>query len=169
MNCFNPSIEGQPLQPKKAEPDHPTDWVSIPLSRDSHCNTMVYMYLGNGCMNMFQSLCRGTAIATIQRLFNLRNWMCFNPSVEGQPLQHWDDVLFNNHPLEFQSLCRGTAIATWCIVREVKESQEVSIPLSRDSHCNAVGAKKFFYQANVSIPLSRDSHCNFSVSSFIWG
>ena len=86
---FNPSIEGQPLQPvatavsvaTKASP------VSIPLSRDSHCNKT--MYLSIGTMSV-----------------------CFNPSIEGQPLQPYRVDRLRCSGVSFQSLYRGTAIAT---------------------------------------------------------
>ena len=62
---------------------------------------------------MFQSLCRGTAFATVMDAtmyaFPKR---CFNPSVEGQPLQRCR--------VEFRD----------------EMVKVVSIPLSRDSLCN---------------------------------
>ena len=85
--CFNPSVEGQPLQRVKVE-------------------RITYL-------NGFQSLCRGTAIATAScPTLNGCRVDCFNPSIEGQPLQQnlmklrWTDLK------RFQSLYRGTAIAT---------------------------------------------------------
>ena len=108
---FNPSVEGQPLQLYS----RPFTWVP---------------------QDKFQSLCRGTAIATSSRGRKDRSWWGFNPSVEGQPLQRifsgrddGDDESFNpsvegqplqhifirnasDREVEFQSLCRGTAIAT---------------------------------------------------------
>ena len=110
---FNPSIEGQPLQ----QPAQPTDWDKL---------------------LMFQSLYRGTAFATPQLLLVLHSFVsfnpstegqplqltemkdegiefpkCFNPSTEGQPLQR-ESTVPGNTPQEkaFQSLYRGTAFAT---------------------------------------------------------
>ena len=62
MESFNPSIEGQPLQPLKV------------------------VRLMHGIL--FQSLYRGTAFATVHDFW----WCyyrinSFNPSIEGQPLQ----------------------------------------------------------------------------------
>ena len=93
--------------------------VSIPLSRDSHCNTIVWS--SDGQYRMFQSLYRGTAIATREASSDGTCGLCFNPSIEGQPLQRVDmyqsQVLWH---FEFQSLYRGTAIATTNAEAEVK-------------------------------------------------
>ena len=64
VRCFNPSVEGQPLQPPQGE------------------NIML-------TVTKFQSLCRGTAFATLD-----------------------GECEINGKPTEFQSLCRGTAFAT---------------------------------------------------------
>ena len=85
---FNPSVEGQPLQPK--------------LSRvHSLIRTFRFQSLCRGtafatsdvprvrcCGLRFQSLCRGTAFATAAAVSAAKtNNKGFNPSVEGQPLQ----------------------------------------------------------------------------------
>ena len=47
------------------------------------------------------------------------------------------------------------------VVEVVKtDPGEVSIPLSRDSHCNEFSPVETMVTTKVSIPLSRDSHCN---------
>ena len=83
---FNPSIEGQPLQPQYAQSSANFSGVSIPLSRDSHCNLMMRV-----CRKIdelkFQSLYRGTAIATSWQSCSATLPISFNPSIEGQPLQ----------------------------------------------------------------------------------
>ena len=135
-SSFNPSVEGQPLQPLTCHgEDIRKKSVSIPLSRDSHCN----MYTGyeRNPTRVFQSLCRGTAIATRQS--------CFPPRKN----------------MQFQSLCRGTAIATSGSWNMTSALVNVSIPLSRDSHCNVLNALTCVIRDKVSIPLSRDSHCNY--------
>ena len=110
--------------------------VSIPLSRDSHCNER----------------CSGNSMITTSG---------FNPSVEGQPLQPKLTLTEPNGLVTFQSLCRGTAIAT-CLSSSINFGvSTVSIPLSRDSHCNMGNLwLRPLTATMVSIPLSRDSHCN---------
>ena len=60
--------------------------VSIPLSRDSLCNRYGRY---NVCVSekVFQSLCRGTAFATLLSDKVSVGGTSFNPSIEGQPLQ----------------------------------------------------------------------------------
>ena len=61
----------------------------------------------------FQSLYRGTAIATTGQVRPGGIYRCFNPSIEGQPLQQSLDIGWVKVCNEkFQSLYRGTAIAT---------------------------------------------------------
>ena len=86
--CFNVSVEGQPLQHlTHCIIDHRVNDVSIPLSRDSHCNVCINHKM-KAILVGFQSLCRGTAIATSVNVIIVVNIRMF------------------------QSLCRGTAIAT---------------------------------------------------------
>ena len=61
LTCFNPSVEGKPLQPDGSGTERNSKGVSIPLSRGSLCNT-----LKSKLWKTYQS---------------------FNPSVEGKPLQ----------------------------------------------------------------------------------
>ena len=130
------------------------------LSRDSHCNidfmneyprhpTEAFQSLYRGAAIatyqsklhridklMFQSLYRGTAIATGRNIVLSDLKRCFNPSIEGQPLQHGMFNLTKEKIMLFQSLYRGTAIATVYGVLPLHLAALVSIPLSRDSHCN---------------------------------
>ena len=66
LPCFNPSIEGQPLQHGKLYLTGDELYVSIPLSRDSHCNML----------NSSEVIVCTTG---------------FNPSIEGQPLQPFNN------------------------------------------------------------------------------
>ena len=114
--------------------------VSIPLSRDSHCNVWInrsgwlqfrgfnpsiegqplqleYDLSSPEWLRWFQSLYRGTAIATVVVCSSTFDGSCFNPSIEGQPLQQAD------------------------IYRTEWIGYDVSIPLSRDSHCNRAVAE----------------------------
>ena len=110
--CFNPSIEGQPLQQKAvAKGINATGDVSVPLSRDNLCN-----------------------IGLKKKLINQRK-TSFNPSIEGQPLQLGYEV--QDQVQAFQSLYRGTAFATWCLPHYFPWRWWVSIPLPRDSLCNS--------------------------------
>ena len=80
--------------------------VSIPLSRDSLCNMV------------FTSLFPMKVVS-------------FNPSTEGQPLQHGVYLTISHEGGEFQSLYRGTAFATLLetniLVRLLKTSFNPSI------------------------------------------
>ena len=113
LPSFNPSIEGQPLQPCKSLQSYQNDWlVSIPLSRDSLCNIGHPHFWPS--LPGFQSLYRGTAFATVRTRILRTRICCFNPSIEGQPLQR-------------------------CYPHCLWRRQIVSIPLSRDSLCNKKG------------------------------
>ena len=135
--------------------------VSIPLSRDSLCNRYGRY---NVCVSekVFQSLCRGTAFATLLSDKVSVGVTSFNPSIEGQPLQlssrgEWyafGDVGFNPS-IEGQPLQRS------CHCMSVSIQSGVSIPLSRDSLCNFIWLRASIQEwVSVSIPLSRDSLCN---------
>ena len=160
---FNTSIEGQPLQ---------------------------LFTFRNACVAgwKFQSLYRGTAFATLSKASKCRFLFCFNPSIEGQPLQPKRTVnnprpyqgvsiplsrdslcnlssslMIRNINSWFQSLYRGTAFATLLLSHGMNiVVLPVSIPLSRDSLCNFdMADTNTNPTASVSIPLSRDSLCNF--------
>ena len=109
---FNPSVEGQLLQlPVEAVPA--SEWEFQSLCRGTAiATTFADSYKANSKIE-FQSLCRGTAIATlwIAVMIITLLTMGFNPSVEGQLLQLSGKHVYGVLPL-FQSLCRGTAIAT---------------------------------------------------------
>ena len=112
--------------------------VSIPLSRDSHCN--------------------GRNPLSAGRLAE-----SFNPSVEGQPLQPGIATGFSTRITLFQSLCRGTAIAT------SKEPQSLIVvscfnPYVEGQPLQLISAFPPLTTKFVSIPLSRDSHCNRAVA-----
>ena len=117
-------------------------FVSIPLSRDSHCNQFMPEWQTSFC--------------------DIR----FNPSVEGQPLQPREQAERRTEVSTlFQSLCRGTAIATRsvsaCLLNKKSRFQSLcrgtAIATLLNTFLNIFG-----YQ--VSIPLSRDSHCNRAVA-----
>ena len=84
--CFNPSTEGQPLQ-REIKGYRPEANLFQSLCRGTAIATTAEE-LSIALSDPFQSLCRGTAIATILEGRNEGcNSYCFNPSVEGQPLQ----------------------------------------------------------------------------------
>ena len=88
MRCFNPSIEGQPLQLGENLEGGNGVYLFQSLYRGTAIATKGYFVNDSLCKNGFQSLYRGTAIAT-----NL-------------------GAVLRQDAAAFQSLCRGTAIAT---------------------------------------------------------
>ena len=119
MPCFDFFMEGKPLQQfnLKLSPTS-TSKVSIPLSRGSLCNSTAEAAVDTVKSVEFQSLCRGEASATLIALYLTQfPGDCFNPSVEGKPLQlNLEDIVnemvdsFNpsveGKPLQ-QSRCRS--------------------------------------------------------------
>ena len=92
---FNPSVEGQPLQLKNFNSDtfeHPVGFN--PSVEGQPLQPISFGIIHGTEAGVFQSLCRGTAIATF-----------LNDAMDSG-----DDYQM------FQSLCRGTAIATHKIV-----------------------------------------------------
>ena len=108
---FNPSVEGQPLQ-QKVSPIHLLRKYGFNPSVEGQPLQQTMVELKDENITLFQSLCRGTAIATPNTL-TAKICQCL-----------------------FQSLCRGTAIATSEVIVGTTVTTLVSIPLSRDSHCN---------------------------------
>ena len=86
--CFNPSIEGQPLQHEKLRQTERAVCVSIPLSRDSHCNVSTCTSHKSSGTSSFNPSIEGQPLQ--QQMPKLK-WKLsnhrFNPSIEGQPLQ----------------------------------------------------------------------------------
>ena len=132
---FNTSIEGQPLQQDKNGQKKSITEVSIPLSRDSLCNIRIPK--SKPCSKRVSiplsrdSLCNTMAVAVqdVSDCFNpsiegqplqqvtkelscLNHIQCFNPSIEGQPLQLKYTLAEFRLISLFQSLYRGTAFAT---------------------------------------------------------
>ena len=89
VRCFNPSVEGQPLQPQRYQSNKDV-YISFNPSVEGQPLQLVILGLN------LKSKGRG-----------------FNPSVEGQPLQ-LAKTFANKYKVQskFQSLCRGTAFAT---------------------------------------------------------
>ena len=160
LKCFNVSVEGQPLQQQRARLVELIPHKFQSLCRGTAIATANFT-VRLSRISLFQSLCRGTAIATPFSPLPLSPAVSFNPSVEGQPLQqpkHWlrdlISVCFNpsveGQPLQLRS----------CYLCFHSYQPWVSIPLSRDSHCNPSSGHFMRAIKAVSIPLSRDSHCN---------
>ena len=92
LACFNPSIEGQPLQLKGNDLPLSTLCVFQSLYRGTAFATSD-LALHDGLIVKFQSLYRGTAFATILCLICQKQGLDrFNPSIEGQPLQPSDGI-----------------------------------------------------------------------------
>ena len=85
---FNPSVEGQLLQ------------------------LIVYRIKIINVVDQFQSLCRGTAIATSMPLYWDEEFSMFQSLCRGTAIATKVASVSYYKETRFQSLCRGTAIAT---------------------------------------------------------
>ena len=85
---FNPSVEGKPLQPRYFF-GVPTASIRFQsLCRGEASATTLPITWNPKYQGKFQSLCRGEASATLVQARDAAVSGCFNPSVEGKPLQH---------------------------------------------------------------------------------
>ena len=108
MRCFNPSIEGQPLQLGENLEGGNGVYLFQSLYRGTAIATKGYFVNDSLCKNGFQSLYRGTAIATEESSGGGTLVLeSFNPSIEGQPLQLTWELSSVKMPLRFNPSVEG--------------------------------------------------------------